>query len=53
LVKELQNGFMPKGMHNVVWDGKDQTGNACASGVYLYKLKIENTSITRKMMMLK
>jgi hypothetical protein len=53
LVKSLGNGFVTKGNHNSTWDGKDNAGNACASGIYLYKLKTGDTFITRKMMMLK
>jgi hypothetical protein len=53
LVKTLENGFVTKGMHNCTWDGKDIAGKSCASGIYLYKLKTGDTSITRKMMLLK
>jgi hypothetical protein len=53
LVKTLADGFNAKGSHSASWDGKDARGNACASGVYLYKLTIGKTTITRKMMILK
>jgi hypothetical protein len=53
LVKTLAGGLMSKGKHSIVWEGKDNAGTQCASGIYLYKLRTGNTSITRKMMLLK
>ncbi len=53
LVKSLQSGFVTKGLHSVIWEGKDTAGNSCASGVYLYKMTTNDTSITHKMMLLK
>jgi flagellar hook assembly protein FlgD len=36
-----------------VWDGKDDSGQAVASGVYFYKLVANNFSQTKKMVLLK
>ena len=30
------------GFHGVIWNGKDSTGNAAASGVYFCRVKLEN-----------
>jgi hypothetical protein len=53
LVKTLAGGDMNKGKQSIVWEGKDNAGTQCASGIYLYKLRTGNTTITRKMMLLK
>jgi len=44
----LVSGNLSEGTHSFVWDGKD-----APSGVYLYRLRIGNESITKKMMLLK
>jgi len=41
------------GSSRVTWNGFDSNGNACASGVYLYKLNTQSTQQTRKLMLLK
>ncbi len=39
--------------YEVRWDGKDNAGNAVASGVYMYRLEAGNVKMTKKMMFLK
>ncbi len=39
--------------HSVTWNGTDENNNSCGSGIYFYKLETGNSTITRKMMMLK
>ncbi len=53
LVKTLIQGNAEKGVHSVVWDGIDHTGNPCSSGVYFYKLRTNSGTLVRKMLMLK
>lgn len=53
LVTTLINEFKPAGVHNMVWDGRDNRGNELSSGVYFYRLKGDNTSQTGKMLLLK
>ena len=52
-VKTLFEGFKEKGEHSIVWNGKDELGNICTSGIYFYRLKTNNASISKKMLMLK
>jgi len=52
-VRELMNESVPAGSHSVVWDGRDDTGRAVASGVYYYRLEAGPTSATRRMVLLK
>jgi len=53
-IRTLVNKNQPAGKHSVVWDGKDNSGNAVGSGIYFYKLKINNKPIsTKKIMLLK
>jgi len=52
-VRTLVDDFVPAGNRTISWDGTDATGTTVASGVYFYKLKANDFSSTKKMMMLK
>jgi len=49
LVKEQ----LSVGKHSIVWDGKDFNNKQVSSGIYLYKLKIGDSQLIKKMMLLK
>lgn len=49
LVKSEQNA----GTHQIHWDGRNDYGNHLSSGLYFYRLKNNNTQITRKLILLK
>ncbi|HHZ15460.1 MAG TPA: T9SS type A sorting domain-containing protein [Candidatus Cloacimonetes bacterium] len=53
LVKHLVNTHKAVGQHRVVWDGKDEQGRSCSSGVYYYRLKSHGVTHTQKMLMIK
>lgn len=54
LVKELVKSSRNTGDHNVVWNGKDSAGRKVSSGLYFYKLKLNEKAVdTKKMMLLK
>ncbi len=53
LVRELVNGVLDAGYHEVTWDGQDQHGGKVASGIYFYRLESGDYSQSRKMIMLK
>jgi hypothetical protein len=53
LVRTLNNGLLDSGEHRLVWNGKDNSGNNTASGLYFYKLTANGRSETRKMLLVK
>ena len=52
-VRTLLEGEQKAGRYAVNWDGKDNSGKILASGIYIYQLNSEITSITRKLMLMK
>lgn len=40
MVRKLEEGPMQAGEHGCLWDGRDQEGSSCPSGVYIYLLKV-------------
>jgi hypothetical protein len=52
-VRVLFTGNQPTGKHTVRFDGTDDTGAQLASGVYLYRLRVGDQQLTRKMVLLK
>ena len=58
LVRNLEVGFQPAGIYSsrdkaIYWDGKTETGEAVASGIYFYNIKLGDYSETRRMVILK
>ncbi|MCP4566145.1 MAG: T9SS type A sorting domain-containing protein, partial [FCB group bacterium] len=49
----LAEGSHSAGTHEVVWNGRDMTGQSVASGVYFYRLSTNETTLTKKMLLLK
>ena len=41
------------GNYRVIWDGKDEAGKEVASGIYFYRLKVGENSITKRMVLLR
>jgi len=52
-VVELINGNLQAGPVQSTWMGDDAKGGPVASGVYLYKLKVNDVTLTRKMVLMK
>jgi hypothetical protein len=53
VVRTLVDGEMNKAYHEIIWDGKDNTGKQVGSGVYFYKMKAEKYTATKKMILMK
>jgi hypothetical protein len=53
LVRALVDGEMNAAYHEIIWDGKDNTGKQVGSGVYFYKMKAEKYTATKKMILMK
>lgn len=53
LVRSLVNGEQTAGQKAIRWDGKNDAGNAVATGAYLYRLTGPGFEQTRKMILLK
>jgi len=49
LVDETQGG----GARSVIWEGRDDRGEAVSSGVYFYVLDVDGERLTRKLVLLK
>ncbi len=52
-IKTLINSDYPAGQHETVWDGTDETGSKVASGIYLYRLKTDQFSHAKSMVLMK
>jgi hypothetical protein len=52
-VTDLVDGYREAGSYEVVWNGKDKSGAAVASGMYFYRIDTEQYTETKKMVLLK
>ena len=52
-VATVYSGRAGMGKHDFEWSGKNDSGIAVASGIYLYRLEVGANSLTRKMLLLK
>jgi len=52
-VRQLVSDQLSAGQHSVIWNGKDDNGKAVSSGIYFYKLKADNYTNTKRMILLK
>ncbi|MCB5230841.1 MAG: FlgD immunoglobulin-like domain containing protein [Candidatus Cloacimonas sp.] len=53
LIKTLFDGSKASGEHRVVWNGRDNSNNEVASGLYFYKLSTEKHTEMKKMLLVK
>jgi hypothetical protein len=49
----LVDDILPPGRRQVVWYGRDQSGNEVSSGIYFYHLSADEFTETRKMVLMK
>lgn len=52
-VRTLVDEVREPGTHRVIWDGTDGSGRAVASGIYLYRLRGDTRTLTRRMLLLR
>ena len=52
-VRTLVDGELPPGVHRAAWDGRDEAGEAAASGVYLVRLRSGSGTATRRLLLLR
>lgn len=52
-IRTLADEPMAAGNHTVVWDGRDDGGNAVAAGVYMTRLTAGGSVATGKMVLVK
>ncbi len=52
-IRTLAANTFSAGSHAVVWDGRDDNGGALSSGVYFSRLTTGNTTLARRMTLLK
>ncbi len=53
LVRNFTDGYRVDGDHSISWNGKDDKGNNCPTGVYFIKMQAGNAVSTRKAMIIK
>ena len=51
-MRQVWNGPLPAGEHELMWDGRDAQGHLAATGVYVYRLQVDGQTRTRKMVKL-
>ncbi len=49
VVKEFNVGQQSFGLHNVLWNGRNNFGQKVASGIYFYRLQVNGESQVKKM----
>jgi hypothetical protein len=53
LVRQLAAGSQAAGMHQIEWDGRDDSGIVVGNGIYLAKLQTGDYQAVRRMVLLK
>jgi len=51
-VKNLTNELYSEGEHSIIWNGMDDSGKSVSTGIYFYKLNVNNKIIDSKKMIL-
>ncbi|MGB6067423.1 MAG: FlgD immunoglobulin-like domain containing protein, partial [Desulfomonilaceae bacterium] len=52
-VRTLVNGEQQSGVHNIIWNGLNNSGQQVASGTYIYRVKAGDNVQVKKMLFLK
>ncbi|MCE2447398.1 MAG: VCBS repeat-containing protein [Candidatus Latescibacteria bacterium] len=51
-LRQVWTGPLPAGEHQLTWDGRDTQGQPVATGVYMYRVQVDEQTDTRKMVKL-
>ncbi|MFC1608487.1 T9SS type A sorting domain-containing protein, partial [Candidatus Latescibacterota bacterium] len=51
-IKVLVDEIMPRGIHDVSWDGTDGNGLSVTSGMYIYQLRSINSVVAKKLILI-
>jgi hypothetical protein len=52
-INVLNTGELDAGTHSIIWDGTNKSGQVVSSGIYFYRLKSSDGTLTRRMVLLK
>jgi hypothetical protein len=52
-VSTLVDEYRPAGIHETVWNGRDDRGSEVSSGIYFYRLKVNSFTESKKMILMK
>ncbi|MHB2148187.1 FlgD immunoglobulin-like domain containing protein [Calditrichota bacterium LG25] len=52
-VRTLINGPVSKGYHQIIWDGKNESGQPVSGGLYVYELRTKHKRLLKKMLLVK
>jgi flagellar hook assembly protein FlgD len=52
-VRTLVDAAIQAGNYSVIWDGTDDSGNVLPGGIYLYRMKSENATMTKRCLLLR
>lgn len=53
IIRTMNEGFKTVGTHPLIWDGKDNTGRTCSTGVYFFKMQAGNVTSIKKAVLMK
>ena len=52
-IKVLLSDNLEAGNYNIIWDGRNESGEEVSTGMYFYNLKTSDVSLTKKMILIK
>jgi len=50
-VRILEDGTQNKGIHKIIWDGRNDDGSLCPPGIYLIRIICNNTILSRQIIL--
>jgi len=53
IIRSINEGFKTVGTHPLIWDGKDNSGRNCSTGVYFFKMQAGNVTSIKKAVLMK